>query len=613
MKKRITTMFKKIYENLAYNLKLKYKLIAAFSVFIVIPILLLGLSSHYLMQKSLEDAERKSLIQSMTQLNNAIDYFFESYMNASAMLFSNYDLQQALVRDVDTIEDVANTKSSVDKIVNQLSSSFSFPEIKNYYYSGAVTSIQLYVKNEKLAEYGGNLSSFNEIKDEEWCRKLYESKLSYSWQSDVLNNDIQYIALNRKLIDFNTSQNIGVMRIYILKAKIKSIIENNVTNSQYKFFYIDQDMKSIASIGVTAADDSLLNKLKQLHSNVGANDVKVDREKYIVGTVVSNVTGWRLIYATPTDIITVKTRNVSAITFVSITIALILCIIISVIISSFVTRRINVLVKKTNQVDKDNFSVKVKIKGNDEIGQLDRNFNGMLERINNLIENEYKSKITISKTRLELLQEQINPHMLYNTLSMISMISRDSGREDILNVTNSLIGFYKGILNRGKIVCSLREEFNMVKMYIEIMKFVYRIDIDCILEIDDSINEYYSIKLLLQPIVENAIVHGLRPKNGGMLFISARETDMGIELVVSDNGTGMSEEVKDYLNSILERDELDKSYGLGNVIKRINLFFGASYGVSIDSSPISGTTVSMTMPKLTEKEIKLLLESRYLV
>jgi sensor histidine kinase YesM len=218
----------------------------------------------------------------------------------------------------------------------------------------------------------------------------------------------------------------------------------------------------------------------------------------------------------------------------------------------------------------------------------------------------------INKVKLELLQEQINPHLLYNTLSLISMISKEDGRHEVLTVTNSLIAFYKGILSRGKIITSISDEMAMVTNYIEIMRTVYNLDIECIVEIEDSIYDCYTIKLLLQPVVENAILHGLRQKGGGLIFISGVITGNGLEFVVTDNGVGMQAEIKHYLNSIIHIEQADISYGLANVIKRVNLFWGREYGVVVESTPDFGTSVILRIPRLSEAEIGQLLESKYL-
>lgn len=237
----------------------------------------------------------------------------------------------------------------------------------------------------------------------------------------------------------------------------------------------------------------------------------------------------------------------------------------------------------------------------------------MINRINNLIESEYKSEITINKTKLELLQEQINPHLLYNTLSTISYISKKSNQTEIMEVTNNLIIFYRGILNGGRIVSTLRAEIDMAKRYCEIIKFVYNLDVEVVFDIDEEILNYYSIKLFLQPIVENSIIHGVRTAVSGVIIVSTKVMGDNIQFIVSDNGVGMNEEKLSYLRSLARTGSEDKGYGLSNVIRRINLFFGSDYGLDIESTLGIGTTTVIKIPKLTEPEINSLLEKKYLL
>lgn len=206
------------------------------------------------------------------------------------------------------------------------------------------------------------------------------------------------------------------------------------------------------------------------------------------------------------------------ITAISTLIALTLCIFIAYIISNIFNKRIKTLVKKANMIGEHNLNTGISLEGNDELGQLDKHFDNMVKRLNDLIEEEYKSEIMINKVKLELLQEQINPHLLYNTLAMVSYTAKKEGKMEIVDIAENLSNFYKGILSRGKTISSFKEELDMVKRYIDLMRYVYNIEIDTIFEVEEEIYEFYTLKLLLQPIVENAVVHGIKPKKAELLL-----------------------------------------------------------------------------------------------
>ena len=605
--------FKNCISKFYYDSKLKYKMIVSYLTFILIVILFLGLASRFVLQGYIQDYEKKLLTQNMNQLNNAIDSFFEIYMSKSDMLFDNLDLQEAITKVNESLSDTVASHNKIRTISNQFLSDFRYPFIKSSYYFGGAIRAVWYLDNDSLRSDGYAIFNYSSIKDEEWCQNLMNSKnIMFSWQSGVTYKGSEYIVMNRKLIEFNAIKNIGVLRIYIPVARVKNIISGNIQSEDYDFLYMDGNKAVIFTGNLFNGNEKFFNKINNLELKSETSYVTLDKEKYIGGYLNSEVTGWRLIYLTPMKFITEKTKFIDLITLITILISIILCIIIATLVSSFVTKRVGILVEKTNKITGGNFKVDLTLKGNDEIGQLDKNFNSMIGRINNLIESEYKSKITISKTKLELLQEQINPHLLYNTLSTISYISKKSSQSEIMNVSNNLIIFYRGILNGGKIISNLGAEIDMAKRYCEIMKFVYNLNIEVNFDIDEEILDCYSIKLFLQPIVENSIIHGVRTVESGTVTVSTKVLNGDIQFIVSDNGVGISEENLSYLRSLAKNGTGDKGYGLSNVIGRIKLFYGNGYGMDIESAPGRGTTTVITIPKLTEAEIHSLLEGKYL-
>jgi sensor histidine kinase YesM len=612
MREMRLTFLRRAIDRLIYDLSLRYKLIVAFSFITLVPILFLGLFSSNVLRSNLQDSEMRALMQSLTQLNHSIDYYLGAYQNVSSLLFQNYELQSTLSQETNDLNDAIAARKNASRIVYQVLSSIQPQEIESTGNRPTDIIVRFYVENKKLSSYLGDIVPLEDIQAEPWFITTYQQSTAPVWQSHAVLLDTQYVVLNRKVVDFRTFQPLGMMRVFIPVLKIKSLISWNTPDNPYRYFYVDEQFTDIINAGVGPSDDMLrLIKAQGLTDNLSL--LKAGEKEYIVGMARSSVTGWRLIFVAPTDVITAKTRTVSTITLISMLGSLVLCIIISVLFADFLTDRIDVLLKKTKRVDKDQFAIQQVIKGSDEIGQLDLHFNNMITRIDRLIKDEYKTKIVMNKVKLELLQEQINPHLLYNTLSLISMIAREDGRCDVVDVTDSLISFYKGILNRGKIITCLRDEIHMALTYIEIMRFVYHLNLDCTIEIDQAIYDCASIKLILQPVVENAILHGLRQNGGGQLFIGGIMRDSEIEFVVADDGVGMSEGMVNYLNSLRDLDDLEKGYGLANVIKRINLFWGWQYGVRVESSPGSGTTVRLRIPVLSEAEITQRLESKYLI
>ena len=194
---------------------------------------------------------------------------------------------------------------------------------------------------------------------------------------------------------------------------------------------------------------------------------------------------------------------------------------------------------------------------------------------------------------INLLQERINPHFLYNTLSAIKWVSAD---ETLKRVINDLVSYYRIVLNKGSISLMIKKELEMIERYVDIQRFAYNLDFHFEIRIEKEVENKFIIKQLLQPVVENAILHGInKMKCGGEIIIDIRTEVHNIILEVKDNGRGMDDET---VEKILKGELKDVigGYGMRNIMERIRSYYGNDYGVSIKSTPNVGTTVTMKIP-----------------
>lgn len=587
-----------------YNIRIKNKLLVSFSILAIFPAIVVGLMSYYYSQKYLIEAETNSLIQSMHQLRRSLDFFFEIYMDRTTMIFNSTELQDLIKSDVTNIEEAVNANTKLNKLMGYIENDYRYPEMKNSYYFGGSISSRLYLTNSTITSYE-MARPMDSIINEEWVRRLFDEERAFSWDYGQVINNNMCISLNRRLVNFDNAEVAGLLQLFIPVSRVSNIIENSVRNKNISIFYFDENFNKIASVGDKRhMRDVYFDNIKKMDLSEGVSQRLIEHEKFIVGYMTSNSTKWNIVYMIPVELVTGKTGVITLVTLITIIAALIICFIIAYSVSTVMTKRIDLLLQKTNAIDGNNFTPGPVIKGNDELSQLGRNFDKMLVRLKDLIENVYMAQIEASKTRLELLQEQINPHLLYNTLSMVAATAGREGQSEICNVAENLSAFYRGTLNRGKIVYSMAEEISMVKHYINIVKYVYDLDIDTIFEIDDEVFDFYTIKLIIQPIVENSILHGIRPKKAGVLMITGSIENDDIVLVVSDDGIGMDSDLINSLNQITSKSEFENSFGIVNVIKRIKLLLGDGYGLVFSSTMGEGTTVAVTLPKLAEDDIE---------
>ncbi|MBE7554500.1 MAG: histidine kinase [Anaerolineales bacterium] len=239
----------------------------------------------------------------------------------------------------------------------------------------------------------------------------------------------------------------------------------------------------------------------------------------------------------------------------------------------------------------------------DEITELGLNFNIMIGRIRELLAAKIKEQEHLKKAELRALQAQINPHFLYNTLDTIIWLAEAHKTAQVIEIVRALSGFFRIALSKGQDWITIHQEIEHVRSYLTIQKMRYRDILDYKIEVDEDILDGVILKLTLQPLVENALYHGIKNKrNGGMITVRARRTDQnGVLLEVQDDGVGFTSyklaQIQQEINDDSEEITLKESgFGLENVNKRIKLFYGKQYGLSIDSHYLEGTRVTVAIP-----------------
>ena len=257
----------------------------------------------------------------------------------------------------------------------------------------------------------------------------------------------------------------------------------------------------------------------------------------------------------------------------------------------------------TRQVAHGNFETRVRTGSTDEIQTLNDSFNSMTEQIGELVENTRMEQVNQRKTELKLLQAQINPHFLYNTLDTIVWLAEAEEKGQVVSMVTSLSDFFRTTLSQGRDYITVEEEELHVRSYLQIQKFRYQDILDYRVCFPEELYLYTTLKLTLQPIVENALYHGIKNKRcKGVICVSARMTDkQEIEFTVSDDGVGMTPaELDDLRNRISGRTETaaDNIHGIGllNVNERIRLNYGPQYGIEVESTYGTGTTVTVLIP-----------------
>lgn len=290
--------------------------------------------------------------------------------------------------------------------------------------------------------------------------------------------------------------------------------------------------------------------------------------------------------------------TITIVVFLALTI---ICILISYYIPLSITRPIRRLSLITNQVARGDLDVEFDVRDGAEIRVLNDSLDVMVDKIKELVDQVTVEQVRLRKAEFELLQAQINPHFLYNTLDAIVWLAESGEPKKVVSMVESLSGFFRSSLNQGKDVVTIKEELQHVRSYLEIQQVRYQDILQYKIDIPESLNRYFIPKITIQPLVENALYHGIKNKRGvGEIVITGKMEGNRCNIEITDNGIGMTPERLQQVRSRIAYKTPGENdiYGLYNVNERIRLNFGEDYGISIESEYKQGTKVLICLPCL---------------
>jgi len=326
-------------------------------------------------------------------------------------------------------------------------------------------------------------------------------------------------------------------------------------------------------------------------------------EKRFITVRTLKQTGWKIVGVAYYDEIVTTKRDLN--TFLSWFLAVvILCVIIvSVFLSARIARPIRKLERTLQQVGEGDLNTRIDVSGAYEVEQLSKRFNLMLQRIRQLMDQIIYEQETKRKGELEVLQSQINPHFLYNTLNSVIRLAERGKTEEVVTMIQSLSKFFRISLSKGNNMITVQEELDHIRHYLVIQSFRFKNKFRYEIIAQDEVLQCQTIKLILQPIVENALYHGIEMMpDEGFISIQAELMDDLVVIRISDNGLGMSKETMKVILTGGSKSMNGSGVGVRNVNERIELYYGREYGLSFESEIEEGTTVTLIFPALAKGE-----------
>lgn len=397
----------------------------------------------------------------------------------------------------------------------------------------------------------------------------------------------------------------GIMAIDIDVGFLNKIC-SDIKLGQTGFVFLEKDGKVVfrpQDSDKQKYSNDIIQSPELINSQNGSYIEKINNTKYIVTFNTSAITGWKIVGVSPEAEMTSEISMVSRVFFWLIMAIIIIVLLLTIYLTEVLSNPIRKLRSLMKQASMNDLTIYADIKTRDEIGQLASSFNKMINQIRELMGKVKDDQQKIREMEMKAMQELIKPHFVYNTLDSIIGLLEQNRNEDAINLVDSLGKFFRTSLSHGREVVRIREEIDHIRSYLTIQQFRFSYKFDYLFEIDDEIYNFKTVKLILQPLVENSIYHGIRNLNKkGLIVINGYLKDEQVIFEISDNGEGIEKDMTEQLNRIMAGEEAVEDqnlyFGIRNVNERIKLNFGSDYGLKYQSKVSVGTKVVVNIPQV---------------
>lgn len=569
---------------------IKNKFLSVMIILIIVPIPLIGVISFINSSNMIENNHRESYLLNLQKSSELLDNNLKNITNIMRSITSNENLRNELKSSNEVIE--TNGNYFPIQSVNVFSRIFREYTIDTTY----IDSICLYDNDGRLYYFGTKFSGttvlknnpYNKIKEKSWYKEAVNAKgkeiiLGYN----VLDEkSMEFSFSSIKLVrDIDTLKPIGLMIINAKENAFTKAFPNiNLDFDEGTFLVLDKNKNNDnSSIVFMNKEDEDIKKI--VNNSKESNLTTLEKQGYSVSSYTNDITGWEIVHIIKKSQLLKDTKLIGIYTAIVCLVTILFALLLSIVFSNTINKPIKRLKRAISDVGKGKRDITEEF-GDDEIGILGNQFKVMVKENLELNERITSSRLKQREAELKLLQAQINPHFLYNTLDSIYWLAKIKKVEDIADMAIALSDIFKLSLNKGSEITTVRNEIKQVQSYLVIQNLRYKDRFKVNINIDDKIMNHEIIKLIIQPFIENAMVHGLELKVGdGEINITGNLEGEKIIFVIEDNGIG----VEDF-------NKFNSGYGIKNVQERIKLYYGEEYGATFESEINKGTIVTIKIP-----------------
>jgi two-component system, sensor histidine kinase YesM len=583
------------------NMKMKQKLIVSYLLVVLLPVLLVGIILTKGMSDMALEQATNNTVDRVDQIAGKMSEVFKLGSDISRKIFLSSNLMYVLKN---------RYNSSLEVYLDYQNNMLLDDEIALH--PDVIRDIRLYSMNDTLLNNSRFIPVDKEMYDYQWFSQAFNDNGKISWNYNL--NEIKnkyFLSLTRLLKDTNGNP-LGILVIEINDKYFDSLL----SGMEFDVSIIDSRERIIASKDKALVGDKLsilqIGKYKNM-------DRIVFKEKpsIIIDRSFSPENGensFKIVSIFPINTIMSKVWDTFFLGFFIMAGSLLLSLLLIIFFSDALSKRINQLSRDIHDVASGNFNVCLNIDGDDEIGQLSADLQHMIKSIRDLIYEVYevnlqKKQLVIQQKeiKLRMLANQTNPHFLFNVLETVRSKANCIGAMEIVEIVKLLGKILRKNLEFESESITLREELDLVKCYLDLQKYRFNDKIDYEINNYLDIDDYKVLPMIIQPIVENSVIHGLETKLGpGKIYIDLRKEEDKLKVTVADNGIGMDDSRLNKIKKSLEEQEYDPSrrVGLRNVYQRIKLRYGEQYGLEISSKTNEGTRISILLPERGDSRVE---------
>ena len=586
------------------NLNIKFKLILMLYV-AILPFLFAIISYlYYTMRQGTENTVTNAYLEVARQINAGINFVQRDAQDISTYLCINKTVNAALKEETDSygaLNSIWANDSSMDFFKDIIATKSYLSYIALYANNGkqpyCITTDTSLLKND-----------IDEIMKTDCYKRADAAKGAAVWQRFEKNDHILFeinkspkVAMTRVIRDSMRNTSIGYLMLGINSSYFEDICRNSIVSSDEGVIVV-KDGIILLETGVVPDEVRTAMETGQIKGALDNHiSSKINLDKYIIFYSCQDTAMSEVYYVIPRAFLLKNVRDSVMVSAALIIGVLLLLLPIALAFSNSIAKPLHALCDSMKKFKKGDFSQYVEYEAGDEIGEVTRGYNDMVHNIGELIDTTYILKLRERESELNTLQAQINPHFLYNTLDSIYWKALADGNDDTAEMVYSLSRIFRLSLNRGQGMTTVEKEIELVEHYLSIQKKRFNEKLDYSIDVDDSIRQYIMPKLVLQPFVENAIVHGIEQEGkGGSVSVLARKEENRLYFVINDSGKGMSaEQIKRLFNR--EAGEVNTSktpggYAISNVYERLKLRYKDEFELLIESREMEGTKITISIP-----------------